>query len=82
MFRERARHHRFPEKTILGFEKSPSGSFFLFALPNKEAAKVAPDGSHLVRCVVIAYEAHAVTFLATTVALVADPKRTTVDTGQ
>ena len=45
---------------------------------NKEAAKVAPDGSHLVRCVVIAYEAHAVTCLATTVALVADPKRTTV----
>jgi hypothetical protein len=28
------------------------------ALPNKEAAEVAPDGSHLVRRVVIAYEAH------------------------
>jgi hypothetical protein len=39
-----------------------------------EAAKVAPDGSHLVRCVVIAYEAHAVTCLATTVALVVDPR--------
>jgi hypothetical protein len=80
-YSERACHHRFSEQTIIGFEfeKSPSSSFFFFHYhTHKEAAKVTPDGSHLARCVVIAYEAHAATWLATTAALVADPKGTTV----
>jgi hypothetical protein len=45
--------------------KAAFGRPFFFAFTDKEAAKVAPDGSHWVDCVVTAYDAHAVTCPAT-----------------
>jgi hypothetical protein len=70
----------FPSKRSSGLNlRSRLQAAFSFSITtHKEAAKVTPDGSHLARCVVIAYEAHAATWLATTAALVADPKGTTV----
>lgn len=55
------------------------GGFSFCATTHKEAAKVAPDGSHSVHCIVIGYEAHAVTCLATTVALIVDPRERRAD---
>src|SRR5579859_6262437 len=62
---------------MIGFELLRGrlrGGFCFCITTHKEAAKVAPDGSRLVGCVVIACEAHAMTCLATTVALVVGPR--------